>query len=142
VSEALADAAHHGRRLTDDRARGGHQLPIAANQRLAGLGTSRLSANDQHATTDAAVPITDAAWLVTHRERTTLEQYARRPTTAQGLALRARIVLRCASGATHTAIAADLDVTIGTVGKWRRRFVANRLAGFAPRTASRQAPVS
>ncbi len=67
-------------------------------------------------------------------ERTTLEQYARRPTTAQGLALRARIVLRCATGATHTAIAADLDVTIQTVGKWRKRFVARRIAGLC-RTA-------
>ena len=63
-------------------------------------------------------------------ERTTLEQYARRPKTAQGLALRARIILRCATGATHTAIAADLGVTKQTVGKWRKRFVASRVAGL------------
>ncbi len=42
-------------------------------------------------------------------ERLTLEQYARRPTTAQGLALRARVVLRCATGALHTVIAEELD---------------------------------
>ena len=37
-------------------------------------------------------------FVLSPSERTTLEQYARRPTTAQGLALRARIVLRCATG--------------------------------------------
>ena len=69
-------------------------------------------------------------FVLSPSERTTLEQYARRPTTAQGLALRARIVLRCATGATHTAVAADLGVTIQTVGKWRQRFVATRVAGL------------
>ena len=63
-------------------------------------------------------------------ERTTLEQYARRPTTAQALALRARIVLRCATGARQTAMAAELGVTLQTVGKWRTRFVAHRIAGL------------
>ena len=68
-------------------------------------------------------------------ERLTLEQYARRPTTAQALALRARIVLQCATGATHTAIADDLDVTKQTIGKWRQRFAERRVAGLldAPR---------
>jgi len=33
---------------------------------------------------------------LTDDERATLERWARRPTTAQALALRARIVLRCA----------------------------------------------
>jgi hypothetical protein len=44
-----------------------YEKPIAADQRIAGLGTPRLTANDQDATTDAAVPITDAPWLVTQR---------------------------------------------------------------------------
>jgi len=69
-------------------------------------------------------------FVLSPSERTTLEQYARRPTTAQALALRARIVLRCVTGATHTAIAADLGVTIQTVGKWRKRFVTTRIAGL------------
>jgi transposase len=63
-------------------------------------------------------------------ERETLERYTRRATTAQALALRARIVLRCAAGETHTAIAADLHVTKQTVGKWRRRFVDARVPGL------------
>lgn len=63
-------------------------------------------------------------------ERDTLERYTRRATTAQSLALRARIVLRCAAGDTHTAIAADLHVSKQTVGKWRRRFVDGRVPGL------------
>ena len=63
-------------------------------------------------------------------ERETLERYTRRPATAQALALRAGIVLRCAAGETHTAIAADLHGTKQTVGKWRRRFVDARVPGL------------
>ncbi len=63
-------------------------------------------------------------------ERETLERWARRPTTAQGLAMRARLVLRCAAGETATAIARDMHVTKQTVGKWRGRFVARRLDGL------------
>lgn len=63
-------------------------------------------------------------------ERETLERYTRRATTAQALALRARIILRCAAGETHTAIADDLHVTKQTVGKWRQRFVTGRVAGL------------
>ena len=63
-------------------------------------------------------------------ERTTLEQWARRPKTAQRLALRSRIVLACASGLTNTQAAQKLRVTMPTVGKWRSRFVDDRLDGL------------
>jgi len=59
------------------------------------------------------------------------------------MALRARIVLACASGATNVTVAERLGVTPATVGKWRRRFVAARLDGLsddprpgAPRTVT------
>jgi transposase len=68
--------------------------------------------------------------VLTTDERETLERWARRPTTAQALALRARLVLRCATGETATAIARDVHVTKQTVGKWRSRFVARRLDGL------------
>src|SRR6266478_6341017 len=68
--------------------------------------------------------------VLTTDERDTLERWTRRPTTAQAVALRARLVLRCAAGETATAIARDLHVTKQTVGKWRGRFVARRLDGL------------
>jgi transposase len=68
--------------------------------------------------------------VLTTDERGTLERWTRRPTTAQALALRARLVLRCAAGETATAIAHDVHVTKQTVGKWRGRFIARRLDGL------------
>jgi transposase len=64
-------------------------------------------------------------------ERETLQRWARRPTSAQALALRAKIVLACAEGAANKAVAAELSVTPQMVGKWRARFVADRLAGLS-----------
>jgi len=76
-------------------------------------------------------------------ERETLQRWARRPRSAQALALRSRIVLACADGASNTEVAARLGINKLTVGKWRARFVERRLAGLndeprpgAPRTVS------
>jgi predicted transcriptional regulator len=68
--------------------------------------------------------------VLTTEEREPLERWVRRPTTAQALALRARLVLRCAAGETATAIARDAHVTNQTVGKWRGRFLDRRLDGL------------
>src|SRR5712691_10270638 len=68
--------------------------------------------------------------VLTTDERETLERWARRPTPAPALALRARLVLRCAASETATAIAHDVHVTKQTVGKWRGRFIARRLDGL------------
>lgn len=51
-----------------------------------------------------------------------LELLARRPKTAQRLALRSKIVLRAAEGLSNQNIAQRLGVTGATVGKWRERF--------------------
>lgn len=63
-------------------------------------------------------------------ERDALSRWSRRRTTAQGLALRARIVLECARGQPNKAVAKELGVMPATVGKWRRRFVDKRLDGL------------
>jgi transposase len=78
---------------------------------------------------------------LTDDERETLERWARRPTTAQALAQRARIVLACTSGKPDTEVAREVQLTRLTVGRWRRRFITKRVAGLldeprpgAPRT--------
>ncbi len=63
-------------------------------------------------------------------ERAQLVRWARRAKTAQYLALRAKIVLRCAEGGTNKQAAADLGVDESTVDRWRARFIARRLAGL------------
>jgi transposase len=76
-------------------------------------------------------------------ERETLERWARRPKSAQALALRCRIVLECAKGGHNIEVAARLGIHDDTVSKWRRRFLAEGLDGLhdeprpgAPRTIS------
>ena len=69
--------------------------------------------------------------ILTDEEREKLEQWARRPKTAQRLALRSRIVLRCAEGLSNQAVARQLRITGATVGKWRERFRTARLEGLA-----------
>ncbi|MEV4316748.1 IS630 family transposase [Actinocrispum sp. NPDC049592] len=64
-------------------------------------------------------------------ERQTLEGWSRRRSTAQALALRARIVLACAEGLSNMDVVRQLRVSPPTVGKWRRRFVEHRLDGLA-----------
>jgi transposase len=68
---------------------------------------------------------------LTDDQRGKLSDWARRPTGAQRLALRARIVLAAADGRSNAAIAADVRVTVPTVRKWRNRFAAAQLDGLA-----------
>ena len=68
--------------------------------------------------------------VLSDAERRALENWAKRRKTAQGLALRARIVLACAEGRSNTAVAARLRVSRTTVTKWRVRFLARGLDGL------------
>jgi transposase len=63
-------------------------------------------------------------------ERQKLTAWAGRPTSSQRLALRARIVLTCATEPSNKAVAARLGVCGATVGTWRNRFIAKRLDGL------------
>src|SRR5690348_8077604 len=71
-----------------------------------------------------------AELVLSEDERETLERWARRPSSAQALALRCRIVLACAEGGSNTEVAERVGVTRATVGKWRARFVEHRLDGL------------
>src|ERR1700676_2590606 len=63
-------------------------------------------------------------------ERAELTSLALRRSTAQGLALRARIILACAEGEQSKVVAARLGIDPETVSKWRRRFAERRLEGL------------
>jgi transposase len=89
-----------------------------AAQRLAGLEDA------------APVGRQKAELVLTQTERAQLTRWARRAKTAQFLALRAKIVLRCAEGGTNKQAAADLGVDESTVDRWRARFIAGRLEGL------------
>ena len=68
---------------------------------------------------------------LTEDERQKLQTWASRPKSTQRLATRARIILACADGLDNQTVAAQLRVNTATVGKWRRRFLDDRLDGLA-----------
>lgn len=79
--------------------------------------------------------------VLTEDEQTILQGWGTRRKTAQGLALRARMVLLCAENRPDTEVAALVGRHRETVGHWRRRFITHRLQGLcdeprpgAPRT--------
>src|SRR5687768_17398654 len=71
-----------------------------------------------------------APLVLSDDERAQLLRWSRRAKSAQALALRSRIVLASAEGLDNTAVAARLGCSAMTVGKWRARFVADRLDGL------------
>ena len=71
-----------------------------------------------------------APLVVSEEQRATLEGWSRRTKSANGLAQRARMVLASAEGLSNLVVAERVGVTPQTVGKWRRRFVAEGLSGL------------
>jgi transposase len=81
--------------------------------------------------------------VITEEELRQLRDWAQARRTNPSLAVRARIVMACRCGAANTTIARQLQVTAQTVGKWRTRFIGQRLQGLmdeprsgAPRSIS------
>ncbi len=66
-------------------------------------------------------------------ERRELTALTRTPSTPNQMAQRARIVLRAAEGATNTEIAAELGLSLPTVGMWRRQYAEGGIEGLADR---------
>ena len=56
---------------------------------------------------------------LTSDEKEQLEMWVRRRNSAQGLALRSQIVLSCATGLTNQEVAAQLGISLPTVGRSR-----------------------
>src|SRR6188508_1570549 len=63
-------------------------------------------------------------------EREYLERQVRRRRVSRSMSERCRIILRCAEGISSKVVAAELGVHEHTVGKWRRRFLKDRVEGL------------
>jgi transposase len=71
-----------------------------------------------------------ARLVLSSAERAYLERQVRRRRVARSLSERCRIILRCAAGLASKTVAAELGVHEHTVGKWRRRFLEDRIEGL------------
>jgi transposase len=67
---------------------------------------------------------------INDEDRDKLQTIARRPKSAQAMAVRARIVLSCGEGMSNSQVAQRLHVTGATVGKWRERFRKDGMEGL------------
>jgi transposase len=67
---------------------------------------------------------------INDEDRDRLQTIARRPKSAQAMAVRARIVLSCGEGMSNSQVAQRLHVTGTTVGKWRERFRKDGMEGL------------
>jgi transposase-like protein len=72
-----------------------------------------------------------APLVLSEKEFMALRRWAMRSNTMRALALRARIVLECATGKDNAQVAKELGVSPVVVGRWRRRFVESRLEGLS-----------
>ncbi len=66
-------------------------------------------------------------------DRAELERRARCYTLPHAEVIRAKIVLLAAGGLENTVIAARLDVYVGVVSRWRKRFAKEGMGGLADR---------
>ena len=71
-----------------------------------------------------------APLLLSSDERAYLERQVRRRRVARSLSERCRVILRCADGVPSKSVANELGVHEHTVGKWRRRFLKDRIEGL------------
>jgi transposase len=73
---------------------------------------------------------TAAAIELSEEQERELCSVLRTPSASQQQAMRARIVLRAAEGASNTQIAGEIGVSLPTVGLWRRNFCERGLDGL------------
>jgi transposase len=75
-----------------------------------------------------------APLILSSDERAYLERQVRRHRVARSLSERCRVILRCADGVPSKTVASELGVHEHTVGKWRRRFLKDRIEGLLDET--------
>jgi putative transposase len=71
-----------------------------------------------------------AELVLSNEERSQLLSFSRSRSLPAALSERARIVLSSVDGESNLSIAERLKLTKATVGKWRTRFIARRIAGL------------
>lgn len=71
-----------------------------------------------------------APLVLSSDERAYLERQVRGHRVARSLSERCRVILRCADGVPSKSVASELGVHEHTVGKWRRRFLKDRIEGL------------
>ena len=71
-----------------------------------------------------------APLILSADERAYLERQVRRHRVARSLSERCRVILRCADGVPSKSVASEIGVHEHTVGKWRRRFLKDRIDGL------------
>jgi transposase len=76
------------------------------------------------------MPFQAEAVLLNATQKAELEEIARSQSLPAGFVLRAKIVLLLAAGRSYAAVAEKLDTSTPTVGKWKRRFLAQGLDGL------------
>lgn len=69
--------------------------------------------------------------ILTKEQEAQLEKMTRSQRAERRMVERARIILACAAGKQNQEIAAEFETSVLRVGKWRRRFAENGLAGLA-----------
>src|SRR3954451_4970855 len=70
------------------------------------------------------------ALCLSEEEHQRLGSLAQRARSLPAVARRARVVLACAEGLDNRAVAKKLRCSLGMVGKWRTRFLKERLEGL------------
>ncbi len=68
--------------------------------------------------------------ILSAEERSTLERLLAGAGVSRAVKQRSRTILACAQGKTNVSVASETGLTSLTVGKWRSRFLVNRLKGF------------
>jgi transposase len=68
--------------------------------------------------------------ILSEEERDRLQSLAHRSRSQPLLARRARVVLACGEGLDNKAVARKMRCSLGMVGKWRSRFLKERLEGL------------